>query len=851
MKERDRLVDDILAEIQANRGVTFEKRSATCSQDKNGLIDEILAESAYKPDPSVLPVVPEQANPPGKPAKKVKKEEPEDLLASITPWKERHAVQRGLNQEQIIGKISRKEEVSQMAGVKNTQDFFSTLKKSKKAPADLGDELLYKKSGAVYPKIDNKPLQKDVQLKDVSTGEWEASLTQATRQITEVYEPTRMVPTASKMAGESTLGKTAHFQPWEKTSSKEITGQVRFEGFDPVQTKPSDEWEDEFISGRQDKIKQFKMNVLTEDAEVAESAEDEGEYRGVEDAASMKYDLLARRRYVTVRLWLTLILLIPTLMLTLVNVVDLTNGLLSDNPVLLLSLYGGVLLATLLLHLRTLFGGFVALFRGGDRDTPAALAMFVSLMQVGVMAAATDNLASDFANSLVGGAALLALVLNLAGKRLLFTRMYRNLELIGNDRMKSVVTTVTGRDEAFELGRGLAVGMPKVAYACQTVTPKRFMYHSYAPDRAELSARAPLLLSLLFGLMGGLLAFFFVSHSGVAQGVIQTVTGFCGGVMAGLPMTVLLSGNLPLNQFSRSLWQRKIMLSGYDAVEEFEDTDVLALDAASLFPAGSIRLKSIKSATNQSLDRSIMDVAGVVYMADSPLKPLFESILQGRSSLLPEVDTLVYEEEMGISGWVMGYRVLVGTKKLMENHGVQLPDIEYEDPYRFPGMRAVYLSTQGILSAVFLVEYSPDPDVAEALKRAVRSGLGLHIYSCDPNVTRELVCKMFHLPSASVRIMSAVPRRIYKQQCEQSGQSEAVLTYEGNGGDFCYGVVSSMKLRRVIRFAALLQTLFSLLGAVLFCVFLYLLGGVSGGAVWLYQLISCLFILGLPKLMGR
>lgn len=44
-------------------------------------------------------------------------------------------------------------------------------------------------------------------------------------------------------------------------------------------------------------------------------------------------------------------------------------------------------------------------------------------------------------------------------------------------------------------------------------------------------------------------------------------------------------------------------------------------------------------------------------------------MIENKVELLQEVDTLVYEQDMGLSGWVSGRRVLVGSRRLLENHG--------------------------------------------------------------------------------------------------------------------------------------------------------------------------------------
>jgi hypothetical protein len=57
----------------------------------------------------------------------------------------------------------------------------------------------------------------------------------------------------------------------------------------------------------------------------------------------------------------------------------------------------------------------------------------------------------------------------------------------------------------------------------------------------------------------------------------------------------------------------------------------------------------------------------------------------------------------------------------------------------------------------------------------------------------------------------------------------------------------------VIKLAAILQTLYVLLGALLFMVGLYLLGteGLSGGLILLYHLLASLLVVGIPSLLGK
>ena len=840
-RDADTLVDDILAGL-SGAGKTdspavsqpiFQKEESAYVQE------EVPAQPVEQPEPA--------SRPKRKRGGRKPKEEP-DPLADITPWHERHT-------EAAEGEGQGKN------GAKDSQDFLDSLKVAGRKPADPVSHLLYKSGGGFHPTVEPLVTAPAGPLEEVSQEALQQQVQETAEQMESTYEPTRCIPAKPTAAPSGAVGDspTIAIPVSGKGKADELTGQVRLPGFDapeqPAAMEEADSWEGDFLAGREEKISDFHMQpTAPEEDDKPQSYEDDGDYHSPQDASEVKFDLLARRRSATLRMVITFGLFVFTVLLTVVDRFDVTNGLLGDNPGLTMGLYVGSLTACILLNLRMLWGGFAALFKGCDQDTPAAIGMVLALLQViGVIIVGGSVLTARSFSCFMGCAAQLGVFMNLWGKRILFTRMYRNFELVGNNRVKRVVTKVADRQEAFELGRGLAIGSPQVVFSAKGVDMDGFVYHSYAPDLVETSARIPVYLLPVFGILGGVFSFFFLSHGDTATAVFHVLSGVVGCMQIALPVSLLLGGNLPFRWFGKRLRSQKIMLSGYDGITEFKDTDVLALDASDLFPAGTITLKSIKSASNQSLDRSIMDVAGVVYLAESPLKPLFETIIQGKTDLLPNVDTLVYEEEMGISGWVMGYRVLVGTKKLMENHGVSVPDIDYEEKYNEFGLKTVYLSTQGVLSAIFLVKYTPSARVMAGLQRAVKEGMSLHIYSCDPNITKELVCKMFRLPSGSVRIMGAVPRRLYKQQTENTEVLDGILSYEGNAGTFCHGVCAVKKLYRVLRFSAILQSLFVVLGVVAFCTGLYLMGstGVSGVLLAAYHGVSAVISAMLTRMMGR
>lgn len=230
---------------------------------------------------------------------------------------------------------------------------------------------------------------------------------------------------------------------------------------------------------------------------------------------------------------------------------------------------------------------------------------------------------------------------------------------------------------------------------------------------------------------------------------------------------------------------------------------------------------------------------------------VYFSLTDAQRDILPEVDTLVYEEKMGISGWVSGNRVLIGNRLLMKNHGIELPDNDLERRLCKHGQHAVYLATRGALSAVFVVSYQADEAVVEALQKAVDSGLGLAVYSCDPIVTPELIDELFGVSPYAVSVMSTAGRHAFQKSTRPADACDASLAHFGGVEGMADGVCACQTLYRSIRFAKGIQIALWVLGLVLSLLLVAMKGiGLLSVAVVLgFQLISVFLVLCLPALI--
>lgn len=256
------------------------------------------------------------------------------------------------------------------------------------------------------------------------------------------------------------------------------------------------------------------------------------------------------------------------------------------------------------------------------------------------------------------------------------------------------------------------------------------------------------------------------------------------------------------------------MLIGWEAVREFGSLHAVAVDAQDLFPSESVLLHGIKTFSGARIDEALLEAAAVSIAAGGPLAGVFRRVIENKTDMLPPVDTLVYEQDMGLSGWVGGRRVLVGNRRLLENHGVDVPSRDYENRYAKDGRQLVYLSTAGELSAMFVVSYIADEGIAQSLHSMEKAGLTLLVRTCDPNVTESLICGTFDMDSYYVEVMGVTAGRAYERlrSAPQTGNPDAVLASNGRLEGMATALTACRRLRGGVALAVTAQIVGAALG---------------------------------------
>ncbi len=440
---------------------------------------------------------------------------------------------------------------------------------------------------------------------------------------------------------------------------------------------------------------------------------------------------------------------------------------------------------------------------------------------------------------------VMALFLNAAGKLSFARRIDRNFHFVASPDQKQAVQLFDDHNIALQMTSGCVMDAPVIAYQTKTNFLKQFLSLSYEPDPSEQSSQVAAPIGFVSSLILCIVTLILFKD------IFSALTAFAAAACICVPFVNMLSVNLPVNRVSRIAARCGAMIVGYPAIDRFSGVNAVLVDAKELFPKGTVVLNAIKTFGGQRIDDAIVDATALMCAVGGPLSDLFDQIIKSRRDMLPKIDNTVYEDDKGVTGWVSGRRILVGSRKLMEAHSIEPPSRDYEEKYIRTGKRIVYLASGGELVAMFVVSYNSDRRRAMELRRMEDNGISLIVRTCDPNITPALLAECFGLDKHSVRVLPERLGSIYTEMtASPQERSEAVMATKGRPTAMMRLLTACVRQRSNISIALALQNVAVILGLLLvaFLTCYSGLGQLTVTALMIYELFWAAAILIVPRL---
>lgn len=354
---------------------------------------------------------------------------------------------------------------------------------------------------------------------------------------------------------------------------------------------------------------------------------------------------------------------------------------------------------------------------------------------------------------------------------------------------------------------------------------RRFILRSEEPSLCESvsAVMAPFLIA------AALILSWLVSQSGAETGsfphTLAVLLSLCGSWCSLCAFPLLFSREAAYFR------QSGAAIAGWSGVRDVGEASHLILTDADLFPEGCVSLKSVRILEGVFTDKVISFTGSLLSAAGTDLAVLFSELMRRSGATMHTIENFSVGEG-GVSAFISGEQVLVGSAGFMHLCGVKVPP-------RMLGGTAIYTAISGSLVGVFNLEYTASPAVQyslETLQRSRRKPIfAVRDFCVDPLLIRDV----FHCSTDGFEFPS-VPQRYRISDTPALGGRPAAAVLSLGG----LGRLAELSARG--RFLYRSGILFTLLGAVssaagLIGSFLMASGGLwdrlSPGRLLLYMLL--------------
>lgn len=533
------------------------------------------------------------------------------------------------------------------------------------------------------------------------------------------------------------------------------------------------------------------------------------DYTGEEDEKSILYELNHNIRKLFMRSLLSGIIAAVVVVLTIVTRI-FPNAICSAVPfapaayaILLFVLMA----ASLVLNRVAMLSGLSPLVHiKGNSDTAVAVAGAAGMVQIIVSFFCLGDL-NGFHVNYYTVIPMLAFFANNVGKLYMVLRVKDNFKFVSSKGQKYASKIYNNESVAMQMMSGTAADRPVIAYQHKTEFPSNFLKISYAPDPSEdlASKLAPIttIASIIIAVMYGVVKLSFA----------DALNAFALITAVSVPVATLLSVNAPVRKLCKTLLSYGSMLSGYPSVKQFCDSTAIMIDANELFPAESISLEGIKTFEDYGIDESLLCGIAILKEAQNPIANAFDSVVAETEETLPEVESVLYEDEIGLVGWIKSERILVGSRTLMEKYSVEVPNMEYEEKYTSQGRQVTYLSRAGRLVAMFVTRYTPDAQLKAEMQRAETNGISFLIRTTDYNVTNDLVAKLYDLFYRSIKVLPTGLGNVLREAEDTVEEtSRSYLITNGKAASLARAVTGCVKIKHNISLSIIIQLIAVIFG---------------------------------------
>lgn len=629
----------------------------------------------------------------------------------------------------------------------------------------------------------------------------------------------------------SVVDENAEDEAEEEYAEAEDTEPVINEEAQPEEEEPDESYEDDTYGNDVDDENETESEPLkntrgtrfmfhTEEyVDEDKRPSSQSEYTKKEDAPKIKEQIQRLRSNLTVRAAVLLFAALFSLFITVANDLSLPLAAVFDrtvNPSAFIFTNTILAIVAVGFSYSVIVNGIKSIFsRRPDSDSVAALNMIAAILAGLVTLFDPESLKASFFH-IYTSSAILGMLCNTLGKLCIVRRTQRNFEFVAETENFSAVELVDDDQTVAYLTNGSAGKRKELAVMRRTGFIKDFMKNSYSSDLADSYAEKTTPLMLAAALAVGLLSIVFEKNSsGAAEKLFVFLASVSGTLAISSSVGLALIVNRPMAKASKRLSEYSGVILGYSSVEEFAEVNSVVIDSGHLFPTGTVEFVNLKMLGSVMIDQAIIYAASMAQAGRSVTIPAFYKMLRGKSDMILGVKGCASEDNLGVSGWIENKRVLLGSRKLMERHGVEgLPSESAEENFA-DGNGIMYLAVSGQAAMMFAVQLSVGPAAERWVQEMEDETIDIHVRCSDGFITRELLSQLFDISASSIRLLPSACDGDCEQLMEYKESVSASMFCSGHLPSFSMLLVAAKRLKFVANMGVALQYGAMVLGIVI------------------------------------
>ena len=584
--------------------------------------------------------------------------------------------------------------------------------------------------------------------------------------------------------------------------------------------KSREEFKKQVLNGEYDNYEEtLNKSNLEQDEHTFEDTS-VNDFNSYEDKSKVKQYIAEMKTNLLVRIIITLVLCILSLYITLANdlnlpIFDTLKTTTSASGYLMVQ--SAIGLVAILTSVKAVFSGIAKLFtRKADSDSFASIGIVSAFIGSIVTFFMGSSLVEEQLLNIYMPIALIGLLANLSGKMLIIKREEHNFKFISRDKDKFGTFCMQDDYNAEKITKGLVEDYPVTVYKKKSKFASDFIKYTYSYDMADRFSKFAVptisVIALIVSIIASIVynkSFDMVIPVGIIS-IFSMLISFCS--CFSIPLYI----NSMLYRVSEKYAKRDGALLGYQAVEDFYDTNSIILNASDIFPKGSVNISALKLFSNAKVDETLIYAISLAKNMNSILAPTLLDMLDGNWDMLCDVENCSYEDGLGICGWIDNKRVLMGNRELMEAHNIEnLPTKSKESELVGSKKDGIYISVSGNLALMLIVDIVPNKKIKQDLHTLENSKISIAVNSCDFLVSVNKIEYLFGINPEKVKV---IPYELYqetKEYFKEKTKCSSSIVTNGDIGIITKLLVSTKRIHKMSILGNMLHAVACIVGIII------------------------------------